>query len=218
MSSRRNDPPSAHPLPPPTAAALMVWVAIPCAVLAALAGQWRFSHSWPEQPERWALDTILATQWLLAGLIFPRLLAGLWPTVAAMALAAPPIVAAAALAPQGLPAALAGWIWLCLWLASLSMLRQVSRRRRFGWITTAVALGSAAIPVMLYLRLESTGAGETGWTWLLPSTSPHWWGSAIIPGGLSALAGIILTIFCWRGRSRPERPHPDNKFSTTSRA
>ena len=201
--------------------ALALWVAVPCAVLAAIALGGRASANWPDPPQAWAAASVLWSQTLLAGFIFRRVCAT-WSSVSsALSLALPPVVAATSLAQLAPSAAVVPLLWLAAWLLALHVL---ARGRASTLLPPLLGLLPAGVAVLAYLHIEAdpaaVGVGPSIFLPPLPladgASTPLPWAVRLAPFALPAAvasAGAAARLL-----RRPPHARADHKLSTKIRA
>ena len=207
---------------------LIAWVGVPCIALIAVSLDARPSLNWPTPPQAWAAAAVLWTHAILAGLLYKGLLATPAGLASAVALAVPPVLAAASLGQISLTETLLPQVWLAAWLIALHILARATRRRP-NLIATLAATLPATLAVLAYLQAESGGSGWPS-TFLPPtpdsippSTSlPR--PAPLLPFALPAVVACLAASIWLSTTLRPGRrlsPHnrpPEHTLSTTKPA
>lgn len=179
---------------PESAVAILLWLALQLAALAASAFRFTLWARMPPAPEQLALPVMLATQVAAAALLFPALLRDFRAAAIAIATAWPMAQLASFLGDADAATWAAGELYVSFWLITLYVW---GRAIGVPWLRLYAAALAGVIslggPVLWYLHAEFTQAGA----------SINWSHAALLGPILGALSQILPAQRLWTAWEMP---------------
>lgn len=165
MTRPADEFPSDQAKSPVSIFALVIWLGVQLLALGLAAARVPLWARYPSPGDELAIDFMLVTQIVFAGLLFPVLLSNVRATATLILTSAVFIHLAGLLADVPLPRMALGWVFVGGWMVALWLTVPFLKRFRAATllgiaIATCLTLGG---PLLLYLRLESAPAYAPDW-------------------------------------------------------